>query len=502
MILIQMKKLEAKRELTKRAVIYAVKYSGKNTLIGGLTTIAAFMSLIFVDSPALQRVSVMAGIGILTFLFVMIVILPSFLIFFYKKLKIKEKPIKPVKVIFKKLAMSSKKYSKIIVFILLTALIPLGFFAYQCFRDFNYTPTDIIPTDIESARIFRKITEHEIFANADNSIITYHADPRKLYDIENSIYERTPVLGNVNSLATFIPKDMFENYNSFKMEIEKIINSSQNAFTLILFKKLGVYGDLDYLYQLFNESPNFSQFISSIFQSEILPVEAKKYLTTYIDGEMVYKLYAQPTYDIWVDNNLKSFIDGLNQTDFNFYGYPIIYYKVMTSVIKSIIFAVLLSSIIIALTVLLSLKKFSDSIAVLMVLGMTIIFLFGFYNLIGMRINFMTILALPLIMGMAIDAPIHLIGRLREEEEKSAKTDYLKNVFLKTGKAITLSSITTAIAFSSLLFASSPILGEFGLIMTIGIAFGWIITFFWLKTFREIIRKRDWNGETNEHNAK
>ena len=490
-----------KRELSKSAVMSAVKHTGRNTLIGGLTTIAAFMSLIFVDSPALQRVSIMAGIGILTFLFVMIVILPSLLIFFYRYLKIKEKKIQTAKSVFKKLVKSSRKKQKGIVVTILIALIPLFFFTYRCFKDFNYTPAETIPMDIESAKVFQKITDHGVFSNADNSIITYISDPKKLYDAEQSIYERTPDLGNLNSLASFIPKEMFESYDSFKMNIEKIINSSQNAFTLLLFKKLGVYGDLDYLYSLFQNSPNFSSFIHSIFQSEILPNEAKKYLSTYIDGEMVYKIYAEPTYNIWVDNNLKGFVEGLKKTEHDFYGYPIIYYKVMTSVIQSIIFAVLLSAIIIALTVLLSLKKFSDSIAVLLVLGMTIIFLFGFYNLLGMQINFMTILALPLIMGMAIDAPIHLIGRLREEEEKTAKPDYLQNVFLKTGKAITLSSLTTIIAFSSLLFASSPILGEFGVIMTLGIAFNWVITFFWLKGFRERIKKREWNGDKHETDA-
>ena len=492
---------KGKRELTKKAVISSIKNSGRNTCIGGLTTIAAFMSLIFVDSPALQRVSVMAGIGIMTFLFVMIVILPSLLIFFYKHLKIREKQIKPMKVLFKRMAKSSKQYSKIIVFVLLLALIPLSFFTYRCFRDFNYTPTEIVPKDIESAVVFQKIADHGIFSNAETTIITYITEPTKIHAAEQSIYDRTESLTNINSFASFIPKQMFESYDSFKRETEKIINNSQNVFTVILFKKLGVYGDLDYLYRLFRESPNISMFINAIFQSDILPGEAKKYLTTYIDGEMVYKIYAEPTYDIWVDNNLKEFIDSLEKVEYDFYGYPIIYYRVMTSVIQSIIFAVLLASIIIALTVLLALKKFSDSVTVLMVLGMTIIFLFGFYNLIGLSINFMTILALPLIMGMAIDAPIHLIGRLREEEGKTAKPDYLKNVFLKTGKAITLSSLTTAIAFSSLLFASSPILGEFGMIMTMGIAFSWLITFFWLKTFREMIRKIEWNGDKHETDA-
>ncbi len=489
---------KVKRQMAQVAVINAVKHTGKNIVIGGVTTIAAFMSLVFVDSPALQRVSVMAGIGISVFLFVMITILPSFIIYFYKNLRLKDTKKKTGKIIFKRFTKTSRKNPKAIVIVLLILLLPMGFFTFKCFQNFNYTPTDIVPTDIESAIMLEKISKHEILGGADISIITYIFDPRKLYDAEQSIYERTPDLGNVNSLASFIPKEMFENYDSFKMEIEKIITSSQNAFTLILFKKLGVYGDLDYLYDLFKQSPNFTKFINSIFTSELLPTEAKKYLTTYIDGEMVYKIYAQPMYDIWVDNNLKGFVENLNKTGFDFYGYPIIYYKVMKSVIKSIIFAVLLSSIIIALTILLTLKKFSDSITVLAALGMTIIFLFGSYYLIGMSINFMTILALPLIMGMAIDAPIHLIGRLREEEEKTDKPDYFNDVFLKTGKAITLSSVTTAIAFSSMLFASSPILGEFGLIMTMGIMINWVITFFWLKTFREIIGKRIWNGDKNE----
>ncbi|MFP4461006.1 MAG: MMPL family transporter, partial [Thermotogota bacterium] len=110
---------KGKRELTKQAVISAVKHSGRNTLIGGLTTIAAFMSLIFVDSPALQRVSIMAGIGILTFLFVMIVILPSLLIYFYRYLNIKEKGKKETKSIFKKMVKGSRKNPKIIVITLL-----------------------------------------------------------------------------------------------------------------------------------------------------------------------------------------------------------------------------------------------------------------------------------------------------------------------------------------------------------------------------------------------
>lgn len=492
-----------KRNFAKLAVVSAVKHSGKNTLIGGITTIAAFVSMVFVDSPALQKVSLMSGIGISIFLLVMIIILPSFLIFFSKFMRIKNtQQASWVQRKFSNLFnIYDKKISKYVVILLFCLSVPLILFTYFSFRDFNYTPAQVIPTEIESVQMLNKITDHKILSNVDNSIITYIDDPEKLYEAENNIYERIPDLGNLNSLASFIPKEMFDNFGSFKMEIENILGNSQNAFTLILFKKLGVYGDLDYLYKLFRESPNFSIFIKEIFKSEILPNEAKQYLTTTVNGKMVYTIYAQPKYDIWANNNLKRFVEGLNNTGHDFYGYPIIYYKVMKQVIQSIIFAVLLAIVIIAFTVFISLKKFSDSMTVLLDLGLTIICLFGFYYLFGMRLNFLTLMAFPLLIGMAIDAPIHLIGRLREEEASQKSPDYINNVLMKTGKAISLSSATTAIAFATFLLASSPILGEFGLIMTMGIMFNWFITFFWLKKFRDLIQKRENKEVKNEDQA-
>lgn len=483
-----------KRELTKIAVLNAVKHTGKNTLIGGITTIAAFISMVFVDSPALQKVSLMSAVGISVFLFVMIVILPSLLIFFSKFMKLKKtsKTSKLQMKLANALALYNKKGAKILIVLFIIILFPLILFTYFSIRDFNYTPAQVIPENIESVQMLKKIADHKILSNFDNSIITYIEDPEKLYEAEHNIHERMPELQNINSLASIIPKEMFDNFSSFKMEIENILGNSQNAFTLILFKKLGVYGDLDYLYKLFRESPNLSIFIKEIFQSDILPNEAKDYLTTTIDGEMVFKIYAEPTYNIWSDNNLKSFVEGLNNNmGHDFFGYPIIYYKVMKQVIQSIIFAVLLSIVIIAFTIFISLKNFSDSMTVLTVLGLTILCLFGFYYLFGMRLNFLTLMAFPLIIGMAIDAPIHLIGRLREEEKKHRSPDYINNVFLKTGKAISLSSATTAIAFATFLLASSPILGEFGLIMTMGILFNWFITFFWLKGFRNMVTKKE-----------
>jgi len=481
---------EKKRDNTKYAVLDSVKHSGKSTLIGGITTIAAFMSMFFVDSPALKRVGIMSGIGILIFLAVMIIILPAFLIFFSKwiTVRVPKKRVKRwPKRLFNFYHNRGYRYIVITVFIL---LIPMVFFLVKSFKEFNYTPVALIPGEIESKIAMDKLSEHNVFTSVDNAVLTFIEDPEKLYAAEKAIVERTDALTNINSLASFIPREMVNSYPEFRTEIEKLLGNSQNAFTLMLFKKLDIYNDIDFLLGLLENSPKFDTFIENIFNSKLLPNEAKQFLTTSIDSKMAYKLYAEPSYNIWVNNNLKNFVEEISQSGFDFYGYPIIYYKVMKKVIHSIIFAVLLSGVIIALTVLISLLRFSDTVVVLFSLGITISFLFGVYYLTGMRLNFMTILALPLIMGMAIDGPIHLIGRLREEEQKDEDEKMYKNVFLGTGKAITLSSMTTTLAFFSFVFAASPILTEFGIIMSLGIGINWVVTFFWLKGFRDILRKK------------
>ncbi len=481
---------EKKRDNTKYAVLDSVKHSGKSTLIGGITTIAAFMSMFFVDSPALKRVGMMSGIGILIFLAVMIIILPAFLIFFSKWITVRL-PKKREKRWPKRLFnFYHKRGDKVIVIAVFVLLIPMIFFLVQSFKAFNYTPVALIPGEIESKMAMDKLSEHNVFTSVDNAVITFIEDPEKLYAAEKTIVEDIDALTNINSLASFIPREMVNSYPGFRTEIEKLLGNSQNAFTLMLFKKLGIYNDIDYFLELLEESPKFDTFIENIFNSKLLPNEAKQFLTTTIDSKMAYKLYAEPSNNIWVNNNLKGFVEEISLSGFDFYGYPIIYFKVMKKVIHSIIFAVLLAGVIIALTVLISLMKFSDTVVVLFSLGITISFLFGVYYITGMRLNFMTILALPLIMGMAIDGPIHLIGRLREEEQKEENEQMYKNVFLGTGKAITLSSMTTTLAFFSFVFAASPILTEFGIIMSMGIGINWFVTFFWLKGFRDILRKR------------
>jgi len=77
--------------------------------------------------------------------------------------------------------------------------------------------------------------------------------------------------------------------------------------------------------------------------------------------------------------------------------------------------------------------------------------------------NFLSGMAIPLIIGTGIDYSIHLIFALRR-----SKGD-LSEVWNSVGKAILFCGLSTAIGFGSLLFASNEMLKSMGLLCSIGV---------------------------------
>jgi predicted RND superfamily exporter protein len=73
-------------------------------------------------------------------------------------------------------------------------------------------------------------------------------------------------------------------------------------------------------------------------------------------------------------------------------------------------------------------------------------------------------MGLPLIIGIGIDYGVHIVHRWRIEGSKK-----VNQIFASTGKAIFLTSITTMLAFGSLVFSIWRGFGSLGGAMFIGV---------------------------------
>jgi len=90
----------------------------------------------------------------------------------------------------------------------------------------------------------------------------------------------------------------------------------------------------------------------------------------------------------------------------------------------------------------------------------TIAFMVSF----NIKLNYMNIIAFPLILGMGIDDGIHMIHRYFENDTKNI------GVMIKqTGRAVLLTSLTTMIGFGSLLLSKHNGLISLGIITVVGI---------------------------------
>jgi len=81
-----------------------------------------------------------------------------------------------------------------------------------------------------------------------------------------------------------------------------------------------------------------------------------------------------------------------------------------------------------------------------------------------MQLTVVNVMALPMILGIGIDDGVHIVHRWRIEGSKK-----VKQIFASTGKAILLTSITTMLAFGSLVFSIYRGFGSLGGAMFIGV---------------------------------
>ena len=119
----------------------------------------------------------------------------------------------------------------------------------------------------------------------------------------------------------------------------------------------------------------------------------------------------------------------------------------------------------ILLIVYLCFRSFRVSLIVLIPIVFGVIATFGVLLLVGHRFSFMSITAIPLIIGIGIDNGIHLVRRYQENESNEILT-----IAKASGAALIQSNLTTMFGFGALMTSSFAPLAEMGLVTSLGVA--------------------------------
>jgi hypothetical protein len=171
-----------------------------------------------------------------------------------------------------------------------------------------------------------------------------------------------------------------------------------------------------------------------------------------------------PIGDMWQEEVLYGFVENLEAVSEKATGTAPIALALMEVFARDGRNAILLTLLIVFLLLWLDLGGIRYSLMAMLPLACGVFWMIGLMYLSGIMLSIMTVIALPMIVGIGIDDGVHIMHRWRSEGNGNVKT-----VFASTGKAIFLTSLTTGFAFGSLVFSVFRGWAQFGGALAIGV---------------------------------
>lgn len=457
---------------------------------GAVTTAIGFGMFVFSSFDTFKQFGIILFLGIIFTLIITILLMPSMLLKFGKKYKkIKKFHIKRNFLKF-----------KYIYFAIAILVVGVSIFNIKNIK-FESNMMKIEAKGLETVRL-NKILIDKFDLSSDNTIfISDNLDEaRELY----KKLENLDTVSLIDSVVDYIPKDQKEkinmidpiskyskfDYDLFKKQISQLkfnINLASVALRFMkenelsdklkelnnnnLFKNINTI-NVDRLKRAQEFLINGIQSIQidkGIIKEDNLPEFIHdSYISN--SGKILTTVY--PSDDIWDMNFQKKYrkdLDNLNNEKYS--GTALIFLKVMDIAAKEG-FKVLIFTIIGIMAILLiDLKNIKYAIYAILPMILSLITLVGIMGIFGIKFDVINIIAIPLIIGIGVDDGIHLIHRFKKEK------NILRALF-STGRAITLTTLTTVSAFGSFMLSDYRGFIGFGFLLSLGIILCYVYTIF------------------------
>ena len=147
--------------------------------------------------------------------------------------------------------------------------------------------------------------------------------------------------------------------------------------------------------------------------------------------------------------------------------------------------------------------SFSSALMPLIVVGLSVVWLYGTMGYLGIPLSTLAGSVAALVIGIGIDYSVHILNTYRFHRRDNTVGEALSEAVGETGVAIIATSITTISAFMAFLSGMMPEMHRFGLIMSIGIGYALIFSFFLLpsvfvleeKVMKKISESVDWRHD-------
>jgi predicted RND superfamily exporter protein len=427
--------------------------TGKAIVLGSVTTAVAFGALIFSKTGGMHQMGIVLAIGLIITMLSVLFLLPALVTLRLRRGKLKEKMQKKAKFnVLAKLGKVSKKYAAGFVIILIIFGIFIAIEAQNL--EINEDIHELQPKTVPSYKQLEKVKENFNYTEDYLLVIAYGYD-----DLVRSVegFQAIPEIMEIESILNYLPQ-----------------NQSEKLTLIAQAKQLHPeFVDIDWLN------------IESMTWRD-LPLEVQKNWVGNIDepGNERFLIRIKAYGNVWADDYRKELLNDMEEVNPNISGRAVAFTVLIDVITDDVIWVSLFAVIPIFVIVYIGFRTRNPVYAILamvpVLVGVGSILALSDY--LSIDLNMISIMMIPLVIGIGIDDGIHILHRYKEEGKGS-----LPKVVQNTGKAVLLTTATTCLAFSSFLVASHPGMRPMGGTPVLGLIMAFIAAIIFLPALIALI---------------
>ncbi len=354
------------------------------------------------------------------------------------------------------------KYKKTYLFFILLSTVVMGYFAVQIKLSYEYTKA--IPSDNPKFIVYNEFVKKY---GVDGTTVVVGFKTNQFYTkdffnqvdaLHKSIKQNTAV-AEVMSIPTAytISKDSIDT----KFNAAKIFHAPYTSDSLLLADKT-VFENLPF-YQNLYYNPDSNSYIMAI-----------SFIADSINSVSRTKIIGS------IQNELERFSQS-TKTEVHISGLPFIRTIMADRIKKEMLWFLIGSLVLSAITLLLFFRSISATIMSLAVVLMGVIWSLGTMVLLGQKITLLTALIPPLIVVIGIPNCIYFLNKYHTSyRETNDKDKALVQMVGRMGVVTLFCNITAAIGFFVFALTKSPLLKEFGWVSGLNIMILFFISLFFI----------------------
>ncbi len=188
------------------------------------------------------------------------------------------------------------------------------------------------------------------------------------------------------------------------------------------------------------------------------------------DGSPAVALFVYPQDSIWDQGYASVFANDVRTLDPNAAGHAITMHVHNRMIVQDFKIAALVAAVIIIIVMLVDFRRPTDALLAVLPVAVGWAWMLGVMSATGLSLNAANIVALPLVLGIGVDAGVHMMHRCRQSEAAHGGKARLEEIVEGTGAAVFVASLTTIIGFAGLLIPDHGGMQSLGQVMMLGTA--------------------------------